>query len=171
MKSNQSRAVMDRREQRCNIAAANQDLWPPRNHIEIKLRQQIIGAVAAAHTDHRGNIITPPVVKQLMCAALRRARKVNVTIKNVLRVDWLVSHLAQAIAAAQKRFVVETAGRRNQADLVALPQRRRLDDLRIKAFCARQGILPGRSAARDRAKKLCRLATAPPGSLRAHAPS
>src|SRR3954469_23533799 len=59
---------------------------------------------------------------ELMRAPFRASGKINIALKNILRIDGLVSHLLKPVAARQKGFAVEAAGRSNQRDLVVTPQ-------------------------------------------------
>src|ERR1700753_2464698 len=111
---------MDRGEQGSDVAASQQNFWMSCDHAVIQLFQQVIAAVTAAHADQCGNVLAPPEFMELMRAPINASGKVKIALKNILRVDRLVSHLAQAFAARQKMLAIEAAGRSDDPDLVTL---------------------------------------------------
>ena len=129
MKTDQSRTIMDRREQGSNVTASQQDFRARGKHAVIEFFQQVIAAITAAHADQRRNVITPPELLELMGAPFHGAGKVKIAVKDVLRINRLVSHLAQAVAAGEKTLVVEAAGRSDKPDLVTPAQSGRPNDL------------------------------------------
>src|SRR6478672_10105671 len=121
------------------------------DHAKINFFQQVIAAVAAADANERGNVITPPEFMKFMHASFHASGKVKIALKNFLRIDRLVSHLAQPVAACQKGVAIEAAGRSDDSDLVTLAQSRRTNGFcRSVDLCVSQEILPGRSVAPGR---------------------
>src|ERR1044072_5733944 len=120
---------MDCREQGSDVAASQQNLRVRGDHAVIKFFQQVIAAIAAAHADESGNVLASPEFMELMHAPVNASGKINIALKNILRINWLVSHLAQAVTANEKPLVIEAAGRSNDPNLVTLTQRIRTNDL------------------------------------------
>src|SRR6185312_9384223 len=104
---------MDCREKASDVTASQQNFRACGNHDVIKFFQQVIAAISAAHADERGNVLAPPEFMELMHAPINASGKIKVAIKNLLRVDRLVAHLAQAVAACKKTLMVEAAGGSN----------------------------------------------------------
>ena len=77
------------------------------DHGVIILFQQVIAAIAAAHADERSDVLTAPEFMKFMHAPVNATSKVKIAVKNILRLDRLVSHLPQAVAASQKAFAVK----------------------------------------------------------------
>lgn len=119
------------REQAGDVAASEQHFRCSRQFLEVERLKQVVAAVAAADADQRRDVIPSPKFLKFLRASLNCSGKVQITIENVLPVNWLAAHAAQAFAAAEKRLAVEAAGRSQNAYLVPRPQRRRLDGWRL----------------------------------------
>src|ERR1041385_2808800 len=163
---------MDCREQGSDVAASQQNLRVRGDHAIIKFFQQVIAAIAATHPDERCNVLSPPEFMKFVPAPVNASRKVKIALKNILRINWLVSHLAQTVATRKKSFTVEAAGRSDKPEPVTLAQSGRPNDLcRSADLCVSQGILPGRSVLPGHANRPCHLSNAPPACPQRHAPS
>ena len=117
--------VRQPREQPRGVAVADENLRIGADQLGVKMRQQVVAAVAAAGAQNGAHLGTREHLMQLADAPLHRAREVKILVENGRQVKRLVAEFAQTPATSLDRIALNCARRRNDADGIAITERRR----------------------------------------------
>ncbi len=114
-------------EQSCQVAVADEDFGMGCDLGQIDRLQKIVRAVASARADDRTDIVAHKHLFEFPHAAFGRACEIQIAIEDRVEIKGLIAQAAKAVAACLQEFALDVGRGRNDADLVAAPEGRRLD--------------------------------------------
>src|ERR1035441_1511102 len=135
------------------------------------MRQQIVAAITSARAENGPHFSSAEHLVQFADPPLQGAGKIKLAFKDGRQIERLVTHLAQGVATSLEILPLESAGRRDNANRVTLPQGGRTQSFRLCGGDHQDGLAshlkrkthPGRVASPNRTETL-------PSSIRQFAP-
>ncbi len=102
------------------------------------MREQVVGAVAAAGANHGTDFVALEHLVQLAQAAVHGSGEVEVLVKDAGLMQWDVAHLLEAADARLQMRGIDVAGGRDDADVIAGPESGRLEEFRHERLISPQ---------------------------------
>ena len=108
--------VRQPREQPCDVAVADENLWIGADQIGVKMGQQVVATVAAAGAQNGAHLGTREHLMQFVARAALPCPRSKDPVEDGRQVKRLVAEFAQTPATGLDRIALNRARRRNDAD-------------------------------------------------------